>query len=556
MWNLEPTADGFQWLAGGGGAVCKLAAVSMVDSGQLTYSGQDVNVVPDKYPTWNAWAQAQNDRLKSWGFNAAGQYSYKYGDPSYWPSGGLPVEVVTQVSGHAIRDDGTYYHCKALNWNYGASMVCGSRFYNEKSNGGGNADVFDVSCDSGGGYAGAVMADLGSGGNDNIYCSNCGLPAIGNIPFVTTEEGDDLYGINNQYTHEDFGYDIAAQSPMMKVSATGYAYPNATVDAKIALRDYLANKYGCSNPGGGIGTPVSAGDDLYLSSAYCGSTNAANALAALNTAWGSNYTTWSTSGTGGEAGIKAGTYTSYGAGTGLLDENGVHLLSSAYQSNCGLNGGPTPMNSWAAKAQIQTDVENFIAYFAQTYAQKLSAGWAQASASPHPPIFVPLYDAPGYVYTAIAPYFAGFWVNPTAGSAAGIDNVTDLQRIIAASSVSGGKSMPIIVADYSLAQPDSPWSAFAAPSWASTQAQRGTMMASWWASALHQQDANQKYVVVGLEHWGLYDQANAQQNLGLVTSDHDNPYDGSADMTDGEPANYGDAIAPIENFLTAGICDP
>jgi hypothetical protein len=63
-------------------------------------------------------------------------------------------------------------------------------------------------------------------------------------------------------------------------------------------------------------------------------------------------------------------------------------------------------------------------------------------------------------------------------------------------------------------------------------------------------------VVVGLEHWGFYDQANENTNFGLVTTDHDNPYDSSADIANGEAANYGDAITPIKTFLTAEICDP
>jgi hypothetical protein len=556
VWNLEPTANGFQWVTPGGGpTVCKFAGVSGVDNTQLTRAGQDPNVVPNKYATWPTWARAQQDRLKSWGFNAAGMYSDAYMNPPNYPvTGGLPGEVVFQVSGHATRDDGTYYHCKSLNWNYG-SMVCGSDFYNEKGNDGGNADVFDTSCDSGGGYAGAVKDDVAST-TAGFLCPNCGLPAIGNMEFIMTEEADNLYGLDSQY-HEDFGYDIAAQSPSMPASPTGYVYPNATLDAKIALRDWLAYTYGCKNPvGGGVGTPIPAGDDIYPSSAYCGSTNAANALSALNTAWRTRYATWSTSDAKGEAGIKSGRYNSFGTGTGMLDENGAHLMSSAYQSNCNLKGGPIPLNGWASHAQIETDLHNFVAYFAQTYAQKLSAAWAQPVVQPHPPVFVPIYDGPDYVYKAGAPYFDGIWICPSQGSIT--MSVPDLRRIIAASSVTGGKSEPIIVGDYSSANPDSPFSAHRGEGarQASTQSARGAAMVSWWASAIHQQDANRKYVVVGLEHWGFYDQANENANLGLVTTDHDNPYDGSADIANGEARNYGDVITPIKTFLTAGICDP
>ena len=63
-------------------------------------------------------------------------------------------------------------------------------------------------------------------------------------------------------------------------------------------------------------------------------------------------------------------------------------------------------------------------------------------------------------------------------------------------------------------------------------------------------------MVVGIEHWSLYDSDSNQTNFGLVTSDHDNPYDGSADAANGEPGNYGDAITPMSDFLNGGICDP
>ncbi len=533
----------------GGGAVCKFAGVSIVDNLNLTRSGQDQNVVPNKYATWAAWGQAQSDRLKSWGFNAAGMYSYAYDDNM--PSDGVPSEVTFQVSGQAARDDGTFYHCKSVNYNYG-TMACGSNFY--MPSGGGSTDVFDVSCDNGGGYAGAVMSDLGSSGASSIYCPNCGLPAFSAMQLVTTEEADNLYGFNS-LGHEDLGYIVAAHNPMMTASPSGYIYPNATLDAKIALRDWLAYTYGCTNPAGGIGTPVSSGDDIYSSTAYCGSTNAANALTALNAAWGTSYTTWSTSDVNGEAGIKTGIYKSYGTGSGILDESGPHILASSYESSCNI----TSVSNWTTEPQIETDLHNFVAYFAQTYGQKLSAAWAQSSANPHPPIFVPLYDAPSYVYKAIAPYFDGFWVSPMAGvaSATAAQIASDLQRIIAASSVPGGKSMPIIVADYAAANPDSPFptGTGGAPQY-TTQAARGNGMVSIWQNTIHLQDANSKYVVVGLEHWAFYDQANEGWNAGLVTSDHDNPYDGSADIANGEPGNYGDMITPLSDFLNAGICDP
>ena len=81
-------------------------------------------------------------------------------------------------------------------------------------------------------------------------------------------------------------------------------------------------------------------------------------------------------------------------------------------------------------------------------------------------------------------------------------------------------------------------------------------MVSWWQIISHQLDVNSKYVIVGVEHRSLYDSDSEQTNFGLVTSDHDNPYDGSANIANGETADYGDAITPIRKFLTGGLCDP
>jgi hypothetical protein len=554
VWTLEPTTNGFQWIPAAGSSfspICKAAVVSLVDMEQKL-SSADQTMLLTKYPTNSAWAEAQTNRLKSWGFTGAGSYSGTYSNRTSWPSDGLPFSAALQVSGHAKRDDISggvrYYHCKSINYNY-TGMVCAPGYVPA---GGGQADTFDVSCDNGKGIAGAYMDDLGTGGNDNI---NSLASSVGNFTWVVSEEGDDIYGLDNTYTHEDFAADIVNHTPMQSTSpnSPSYNYPNKTLDAKIALRDYLANEYGCSNPGGGIGTPMSAGDDLYHSSAYCGSSAAASSLSALNTAWHTSYTTWSTSDAGGEAGIKNGTYASYGTGTGVLDENGAHTVASSYQSNCSLNGGLLDTNAWTAYPQIETDLHNYIIYFAQTYSQTLSAAWAQPSATPHPPIFIPLYTAPSYVYAAMAPYFDGFWVSPEIVN--GSYSLTDLQRIIAAASVSGGKSMPLIVADYSTANPDSPFSQTPGAQY-TTQADRGAGLVSWWTSAIHQKDTNGNYVIVGLEHWSFYDSDSESTNFGLVTSDHDNPYDGSADIANGEESNHGDAITPISDFLNAGICDP
>src|SRR5262249_5002170 len=154
---------------------------------------------------------------------------------------------------------------------------------------------------------------------------------------------------------------------------------------------------------------------------------------------------------------------------------------------------------------------NFVAFFASTYGKKLMGAWN--TVSPRPPVFIPLYDGPSNVYSAIAPSLSsgdGFWISPNEVAA-------DVKRIIAAS-----PGTPLIVANYANANPDSPYAATPCPSAPGecyqTQETRGAGMVNFWKQTLHLQDVNSRYVVVGLEHWGFYDQANESTNFGLVTA--------------------------------------
>ena len=375
-------------------------------------------------------------------------------------------------------------------------MVCAADFY--LPYGGGQIDAYDP------GLAAAY--------NTNVAAFNTTYSSFfGHSIWFSPEEGDDPYGLNRT-DHEDLGYIIAAHNPSVSEDALGtFTYTDQTLYAKLALRNFLTNEYGT--------------------------------IAALNAAWGTSYTTFDTSDPNGDTGISNGSYSSYGTGTGLLDENGSHILASGW-----LCSEMASTYSWSATPAIEGDLHNFVGQFAGTYAQKLIAAWNQIS--PRPPVFMPLYDPPSYVAAAIAPYLNngdGLWIAPDS-------NPTEVQNIINAL----GPNKPVIAVDYTTADPDSPMSAIpcpqSGPECQATQAARGNQMVSYWQQVLHLKDANGRYTVVGIEHWGFYDQTG-QGNFGLVTADQDNPYDGSADTANGEPGNYGNALEPIETFLTAGICD-
>ncbi len=379
-WTLQPTAKGWQWVSPTGSVLPKYLAVSLVDTTFL-----NGGVIGSKYASTAAWAAAQNARLQQWGFNAAGQYSYAY--LANMPSGGVPYAVVDQVSSWVTRDS-MPWHVKNIYQDPGSVQVCSQVNYY-----GNQVDVFDPN----------VKADF----IQAITQHSGMIGSLSNKILWIPEEGDDLFGLDNT-DHADLGFMIATTDPMQMSDGSGYAYPDKTLYAKLALRDYLQKIYGT------IGT--------------------------LNAAWGTNYSTWDTSDPVGVAGIALGTYNSYGKGTGFLDENGAHIVSSAAQADCDV----TTLDHWSAKPQIQSDVDAFAVFFAQTYGQDLSSALT-AVVPVHPPIFLPLYDGPSNIISALAPYFDGFWVS------IGNNPVSDLSRIIAATD---GK--PVILADYAEANANSP----------------------------------------------------------------------------------------------------
>ena len=387
------------------------------------------------------------------------------------------------------------YHIKNVYQNPGPKQSCNSITYY-----GNTADIYDPN----------ALADY-KAALAGFSWPNSAPPAQTMVYFP--EEADDMFGLDQNYTHTDMGFMILAQNPMQVSDGQGFTYPDHTLYSKMALKKFLANKYGT--------------------------------IGALNTAWGTNYTTFDTSDPAGDTGIQNGTYASYGTGTGLLDESGSGVLPS--DTNCNL----APSVQWASHPQIQADVDAFVAQWATTYGQILSQA-ITASVPQHPAVFLPLYDAPAYVYSAIVPYVDGFWVavNQTPGSA-----VQQVQTILNAS------SKPIIVNDYSVSNPDSPLSAFSDASCTSCppyadQSSRGKGMVAWWQSILGLKNAQGLFGVVGVEHWQLYDNKTEQLDFGFATSTFDNPYDGSANTNNGEAANYGDLITPIQTFLNGNLCDP
>jgi hypothetical protein len=512
-WKLQAAGNGWQWVSPTGAIVPRFLGVSYVDPTPLS-SG----VYSSKYSSSaSTWAAAARDRLSSWGFNVADYYSYLY--QQQWQSGwNVAYSPAFGTDGYAENAGSSYgtgnLAARILDSNAALSgMVCSSSFTGVNGGSGEQIDPYDTQLASI--YAtviGKFNHDFGS--------------LIPNAMAIMTNEGDTPFGENAAARHSDYGYVMGAINPS-QTPPTGQS--DHTVYAKINLRDWLLNDYLCT----GAGTPVSTctaahqgtGSANPSSGSYVGASYASSALSSLNTAWGTSYTTWNTSDSGGLSGISSGSYASYGTGTGFLDENGTHLLPSS--PTCSTI---VPLQSWAAKSQIETDLHGFMGAFSAQHATLMLAAW-NTEYPTHPPLLYPLYNPPSYIAAAVgtvlqsASYLGGnasnvLWIAPDQLS------LSQTTAIIAATT-----GTPIIWADYTSAEPDSALvlgCSGANVKCYTTQPLRGAGMVSAWQSVLPLTDSNGKSVIVGLEHWDYYDQAG-QADSGLV-SDDDNPYDQSATL--------------------------
>jgi hypothetical protein len=353
------------------------------------------------------WAAAITDRLRSWGFNAAGQYSYRYVTTAPKLTDRLPVEPTWALGGWATRKDRPY-HVK--NVYAGAVFPPGSTNLVYQ---GLQPDVFDPRFERA--YVEMVAQEA----------STAGPWAWALIP----EEADYLFGLDS-LTHDHMGYVILSQNPFQpkaRIDGQEIVYEDPRLYAKYALRGFLRDRY------------RAAGDDLppltpqapTPSYEYARESSGVElaALQGLNAAWGTHYTTWDTS-----AGDVLKGDNAWGRGTGFMDENGKGVVAPNTRSV-----GFDKQFTDPARPAIRKDLDDFVAHFAARYGTVLQKAFARV---PHPVLLLPVYNGPDFVYRALGPFVDGFWVNvPDAAVALRIYNAAH---------------KPLVVADYLTADPDSP----------------------------------------------------------------------------------------------------
>ncbi len=252
------------------------------------------------------WGPQQNRRLKAWGFNTLGEYANKWtvpwttiNDPR-WPGGVQPVQVPTisfplQGASYSLRNLNGYANgpVKELYWALDGHFT-GHR--------GHFPDVFDPNFDQ--------------------WVNGCASAQVGNSPWllgVSSDDTDYLTGFgpgpdfdSGGHAHPHLGF-VALLSPptQMQNPSLNITYTDTKVYTKHALRTFLAAKYGN--------------------------------IGALNTAWGSTYTTFDSNG-------------SWPNGSGLLDENGKGTWVGTDSVSLG-NAAPA----------VKADLDSFLYNIAEQY---------------------------------------------------------------------------------------------------------------------------------------------------------------------------------------------
>jgi hypothetical protein len=445
-----------------------------------------------------SWGPQQNRRLLVWGFNTLGLYSSIYTLPIHsedrWPRHQQPVKMPFLL---VVRP--ALYSLRNLNhWASGSvkDIVAGtdSHYRGWRSS---FPDVFDPNFSQ---WLSHALA------KDPVLAEARRSPFLSYLVGVVTDDLDNLNGFGAGpafrsdppgHTNRNIAWVTLVTSPTQKENARlGLTYSDPKVFTKYALRDFLAAKYGT--------------------------------IAALNRAWGSDYTTFGSDG-------------GWPAGNGLLDEDGRHRWV-----------GTDSVRLDDAPPAVKIDMNAFLLELAKRYFSVCRA--------------LVKHYFPHQLYFGVDTI--GSWRTPAAQpvlEAAGeyVDvMVTNASRnpeqLNFETRWLGDK--PILVWEGGQANPDSDLWHYrkdaSDPLHFQTQAGRGKFLAGE-IRRLFRLSAGGSGVkpVVGICLWQYTDNWPERANWGLVSLS-DNAYDGrEAEVapgkdrwgyaTGGEERNYGDALTPI-----------
>jgi hypothetical protein len=448
----------------------------VADSG-TTYG----NAVANKYGISN-FPQMAGQRMQSWGFNslADDMNSKMLPVSTYWSSNTNPVKM--PFLRYLLGSDWAERSSSAGGGNVKEIVSNGVNFTYYTGWRGQFPDVFDP--------AFATFYTKMASDPANQY-----TPALTNSPWLigtVPDDADSLFGFKDgpgctSNPHPHLAWIVAVTSPKQTSnSSRGASYSDTAVYTKLAWRDYLKTKYSSS-------------------------------LSALNSAWGSNYTTWDSTGT-------------WGSGTGLLDEDGRHAWM-----------GKDIYSLTDTNANLRADLDAFLGAIADKYFSTVHD--AIKAYTPNHMVF-----GPASLGTCTRPQIlksAGKYIDVLE-----IGTVWNARPELLPAIYDITKRPMVLWTTYQ-AQSDSAMAAYPGSAWPelnySTQALRGQAYAKAMRRVIKVQSGDGSFPVIGIKWWQWNDNPGEHVNFGLVSL-NDQPYDGKAlgsSSNDGKVKSYGDFLSYV-----------
>lgn len=459
-----------------------------------------------------AFARQAVSRLKSWGFNALGGYAsiYALPVPAYFhPQGNperLPFIRLLNISWYGAIDSG---HLAPAPFKTLLAGAVDPRVYHDWM--GNVPDVFDPNFAI---YARNLAADRATASRQTVFTARTAVggdpqPSLANNPWLLATEpddADDLFGFGpgperpgpDGAIHPHLGWIVAVTKPEQSensqvgqviAGARTVRYADPTVYAKVAWRKMLQRKYGT--------------------------------IAALNAAWGSNYTTFGSDG-------------GWPNGRGLMDESGRHAWI-----------GNDPLRLAHTAPAVRADMDAFLALYADRYFRIVTE--AIHAATPRQLIFSPVLDSHGGLTRPAILRAAGRYCDALQIAA----EPPSRPDVVARTYALAGKPMYSWLglradSDSALGAP-----APGLPAGAATQAERGRAYARAveWLFSFRTQEGVAP--IFGLDWWEYMDKIGERANWGLVSADNQ-PYDASWKRRPDKMSPGGNSQAmPADDFLSA-----
>jgi hypothetical protein len=452
--RVEKVGNRWTFITPEGNAFWMRSVYYVVADGGTAYG----KAVESKYGI-SKFPETAGQRMQSWGFNSLADDTNTKMLPvsTYWSSTTNPVKMpflrFLQGSDWAERSSGSG------GGNVKEILANGLNFTYYNGWRGQFPDVFDPAYAK---FYAKMAADPGNQYTPSLAKSPW---LIGTVP----DDADSLFGFKDgpscsANAHPHLAWMVAVTSPKQTSnSSRGITYTDTVVYTKLAWRDFLKTKYSSN-------------------------------LSALNSAWGSNYTTWDSTG-------------QWGTGSGLLDEDGRHSWM-----------GKDIYSLKDTNANLRADLDNFLTAIADKY-------------------FSTVHDAiKAYTpnHLIFSPASLGVCTRPQILASAG--KYLDVLEIGTAWNrrpdllpvVYDLAKRPIVLWTTYQAQSDSAMNAYPKEAWPelnlASQEQRGQAYVKAMKKVVSLQGNDGSFPVIGIKWWQWSDNPGEHVNFGLVSLS-DEPYD-------------------------------